>query len=170
MPAYLPHMWLLLTLAVAADPSAWTEGNVVHGTVTVPVSATTIRGHMADPLWLPKLDDSKTEVTVRSKDGACLILDCVSPSALLTVQYSVRRCPTADGFEATLLESNAFSSYTARWSIVDEGDGARMSYALDAVTSLPVPQSWARGGMKKAISKLMKRLDEWGTKTGTGAE
>jgi hypothetical protein len=160
-------MWLLLLSALAADPSAWTDGNVVRGTVTVPVPAATIRGHMTDPLWLPKLDESNTEVTVREQDGACLILDCVSPSTLLTVRYTVRRCPTTEGYKATLIESNAFSSCTAEWRITDEGEGARMSYALDAVTSLPVPQSWARGGMKKAIGKLMKRLDAWGTTAAT---
>lgn len=154
---------LLLSAALAADPVAVvTDAGLVRGTVSVPVPAAVVVGQLADPGWVATLYDGGTEVSVVGPDGDCLVVDYVSPSAFLAVKYKVRHCPTRTGTQATLLESNAFSSYGTTWRVEPTAAGSNLVYELELVTTLMVPQSFVRSATRKSVQKLMEALDGWG--------
>lgn len=150
---------LLLTAALAVDPTATAPSSqAVVGTVSVASPADEVRRLLADPVRLSQLDGGTTKVTIRAREGSCVIADYLSPSFLMDVVYAVKQCPTTEGNAATLLSSNAFSSYRTEWKVQPEGAGSLITYRIDIDSSLMVPDSMVVGATKKAVQKLMETL------------
>lgn len=154
-------VWFSL-LAWAGGPSVSVDAsNTVIGTVSVSLSPDDVRGRLADPGWVATVDGGKTTVTVAGHDGACLLVDYVSPSSLVTVRYRVRQCPTAGGYRSTLVESDDFSAYEAEWIVSAEGTGSTLQYRLRLAPKVPLPASVmaaiVRGGVEDMMGAFAAR-------------
>lgn len=117
-----------------------------------------VRARLADPTWVSTIDAGSTTVTVRERAGDCLIADFTSPSTLMTVRYTVRQCPTANGYKSTLVSSDDFASYEAEWSVAAEGTGSLLTYRLRLTPSLPIPASFLSGTLRRDILSLMEQF------------
>ena len=153
-------LWLGLT-AAAGPPVLTTSGDALTGVVEIDASPQVIKGVLADPTSLPRISGDGTEVTILSQDGACQVLQSVSPSAFITVRYKTRRCPTSTGFQSTLIESNAFSSYDTSWVVEPSGSGSRVTYRIELVSTLWVPRGVVRRGVRNGIESFLSNMQGW---------
>jgi hypothetical protein len=157
---------LLSLVARAAPPVMVSDGDVLTGTVDVAVAPEALRARLSDPTWLPTISRDGTEVSVVRPDGPCQVLQSVSPSTFLTVRYQTRRCPTADGFHSTLIESNAFSTYETSWTILPDGAGARVTYRIHVVSTLWVPKGVIRRNVRSGIESMLVNMQDWARDAG----
>lgn len=156
-------IWLVVSSVSAVEPEvASSPPDTVRGVVETTAALERVRSVLADPGWVARVDGGKTKVDVRSKDGECLVADYVSPSALLEVTYQVRRCPTASGYEAKMLTSNAFKDYRVAWDLVSTASGGtQLQYTIQLTTSLwGVPNSLVLSTTKKSVRKMLERVVE----------
>lgn len=154
-------MWmLLLSCALAGEPTSWvTQDGTVVGTVSLPAPPAAVASLVADPIAVNALNGGNTRVTLVSRDGACAVLDYVSPSAIVSdVKYRVRHCPRADGAESTLVQSESFSHYRTRWTLTPEGTGTLARYELDMKVTMWVPKSLVDQTTKREIRKMLTRI------------
>lgn len=150
----------LLATSLAAGPSASIVDGAIVGSVTVAAPPARILSDLKDPTFVSRVDGGKTEVSVRGADGACQIVDFVSPSTFLKVEYAVRRCPTDDGFQTALLSSNTFETYGTTWRVEPAGTGSTVHYRLEMTSALTlVPTSLALSSSVGPVRKLMKRFE-----------
>ena len=150
-------MWWSLALAGAPNVEI-SPTHAVRGVVTVPASVDQVLAKLRDPLWVSRIDNSGTTVTLVEQDGVCAILDSVSVNAIKTVSYRTRHCPTASGSRSTLVSSNAFDAYLAAWTVRPHADGAELIYDLDMKTSLMVPQFVIDRTTRKSVESLLGKL------------
>lgn len=153
-------MWtLVFSAALAATPTVVVhdDGSVV-GSVSVRAPVDVARAKVSDPTWVTATDGGSTRVTVTGMDGACHLLESVTPSVIVEVRYATRQCPTSDGVLATLRSSNTFSDYSASWRVRPEGAGSRLEYRLAMKTSLMLPQSFITGTLEKRVMELMEKV------------
>lgn len=152
----------LFTMAMATELPPPTiviqDGGAVVGTVELPTAPESVRAALSDPTFLPTATGSTTEVRLARMDGACQIIDSVSPSTFLTARYQTRRCPTPSGYHSTVLSSNCFKAYETSWTLVPSHHGTTATYRIHATTSLWVPNSVVRGQTKKAMQDLLPKL------------
>lgn len=155
---------LLAAAALAADPIVdpdvtITPPDTVVGVVDVGVPVDVVRTALRDPAWVAKVDGGKTSVAVAGREGDCLVADYVSPSALLSVEYRVRRCPTPGGYEAVMLTSNAFEAYRVAWDLApSETGGTRITYTIQLTTSLwGVPNSLVTSTTRTSVKRMLGR-------------
>lgn len=150
---------LLFTVALAGSPSSvLLEDGSVLGTVSVRAPPDVARSRVSDPVWVSTTEGGGTRVTVTGRDGACLLIDAVSPTVIVDARYSTRQCPTAEGVLATLRSSNAFTEYTTSWRVMPEGTGSRIEYRLSMKTSLSVPRSFISGTLQKRVQGMMEKV------------
>ena len=155
----------LAFLANAADlppPTATVQddGSVI-GSVELAVPPETLRARLADPAWLPTISKDGTTVTLTGKEGGCQLIKSESPNVVMTARYTPRRCPTADGYQSTLIEGNAFDTYATSWSIIPTETGARATYKVSLTTSLWVPNSMVRRTTRNTIQEMLVNLQTW---------
>lgn len=152
---------LLSSIALAGPPVMATDGDALTGVVQLDVEPTVVRQALQDPTFLPTISKDGTQVTVLGTDGACQIVQSVSPSAFLTVRYKTRRCPTATGFHSTLIESNAFSAYDTSWAIEPNAAGTQVTYRIELVSTLWVPRGVVRRGVRNGIESFLTNMHDW---------
>lgn len=152
---------LLLVAALADEPTATVDGGKVIGSAHLNVTPDKVIAALGDPAWEHRVSGSTTTSNVLAREGTCHNVAYVSPHPIFEANYDLRRCAVADGWSVTLLRSNAFSTYKARWKAVPEGTGSRLTYEVDLDTSLWFPDSLVRGEMKKSVLKMMKAIAGW---------
>lgn len=146
-------------MALATGPTVEiTDDSTVHGEVVVAATLEHVREKMADPTWIAAVDDGGTTVEIVERSGDCVVTDSVSPSAVKTVEYRVRRCKTEDGWQGTLVSSNTFDSYEVRWRLSPEGAGTKLTYDLALSTSMMVPQFIINRQTRNGVERLLKNL------------
>lgn len=158
---------LLASAAWAADPSdpeISIDGEWVWGTVLISAP----RGEVVDALKTPhnvvRWEGSGTQVTT-TPDGSCLRVALDVPSAIGRIRYTERRCPTAEGYRSTLLESEDFDYFEATWVLETSEGGCRARYGLRSKPSFPVPRALAQRLTGRSIRKMLAGMrDELGAK------
>lgn len=152
-------IWGLLSLALAGEPTSYvaSTGGIV-GTVSLPAAPDRVLAFVSDPVIVNKTTGGGTTVKVVEKQGACMVLDYLSPSVITDVHYRVRQCPVAGGVESTLIESDAFSNYRARFTVTPEGTGALLRYDVDMTVTLWVPKSLVEQTTKREVRKMMEHF------------
>ncbi len=159
-------LWTLLTLALADPTVTVSDDGTVLGEALVPISAAELQRRIQDPAWVLSIDKSGTRIDARRPKGACEELDYVSPNVFLTVTYTVTACPTPTGIKATLVTSNAFDHYVAAWEITPEGAQAKARYRIELHHTLSFPQSFVRSSIKKAVHRMLDRIEDWAQAQG----
>lgn len=150
-------LFVSMALAGASSSTIQEDGSVI-GTVSVKAPVELARSRVSDPLWVSTTEGGGTQIKVTGKDGACLLLESMSPSVIMNVHYTTRQCPTADGVRATLQASNTFTDYSTTWRVVPEGTGSRIEYRLTMKTKLMLPQSFITGTLRKRVQELMEKI------------
>jgi hypothetical protein len=167
MPPSLPHLATLLLLTATPgraaepppDPQVEAKDGWVWATVHIPVARDLIFAALADPRNVIRWEGSKTQVTI-VPDGACARVDLDVPSAIGLIRYAERRCPTADGYRATLIESEDFEVFEDAWVLVPDEGGTLVRYGLRSKTSFLVPQSLANRLTGKSLRKMLRGMRE----------
>lgn len=150
---------LFVSLALAGAPTAAIlPSQAVEGSVTVAMAPAEVLSKLADPTWVRSIDGGGTTVSVRSRDGSCVIADYSSPSVVMTVRYTIRQCPTGKGYKATLVSSDDFDSYESEWSVTADGAGSLLTYRVQIDPSMPMPSSLVTGTMRKEVQGMMERF------------
>jgi hypothetical protein len=132
----------------------------VRATVFVPMSEKDLRTRLADAAWPMQFDKSGTKLVGRRADGSCELLD-YHTSGFLGADWTVRQCPTATGYAATLTESSFFSRYESQWILSPEGTGVRLEYFVDVGLPKMVPSGFARDKMASSVGTMMDGLVAW---------
>ena len=132
----------------------------VRATAWVPMAERDLRARLADAAWPLQFDRTGTALVGRRADGSCEILD-YRTTGFLGADWTVRQCPTATGFEATLAESGFFSRYESRWILSPEGTGVRVEYVIDVGLPRMVPSGMAREKMASSVGSMLERLVAW---------
>lgn len=152
---------LLAPLALAGAPTAVVlPSQGVEGTVWVAMAPADALRRLSDPTWVSSIAGGTTVVSVRSKEGDCVVADYASPSTLMTVRYTVRQCPTGNGYRSTLVKSDDFASYESGWSVVADGAGSTLTYRVQLAPTFPVPVSFITGTMRRDVFSMMQRFSE----------
>lgn len=150
---------LFASFALAGAPTAAVlPSQAVEGSVTVNLTPADALSRLADPTWVRSIDGGGTTVSVRTRDGSCLIADYTSPSVVMTVRYTIRQCPTGHGYKATLVSSDDFDSYESEWSVTPDGAGSLLTYRVRIDPSMPLPSSLITGTMRKEVQGMMERF------------
>lgn len=149
-------------LAMLATPVVTVlDTGTVEGRVLLPLSVEALRKRLEDPQFLPGVSGDGTKVTVAGSEGSCLLIDAVSPSAVVELRYRVKRCPTANGFRNTLVQSAHFDAYTSELILEPQGASTLFRYRLALDPSFPVPDMVVNSGSKGGIEKLLRGLEAW---------
>lgn len=150
---------LLVGAAYAGAPAAVVlPSQGVEGTVSVALTPAEALARLADPTWVRGIDAGGTTVVVTGHEGECLLADYVSPSALMTVRYTIRQCPTGHGYRSTLVSSDTFSTYVSEWTVAPDGAGSLLTYRVDLTPRLPLPLSFITGTIRKDVLSMMQRF------------
>ena len=132
----------------------------VRATAWVPMAEKELRTRLADAAWPMQFDKSGTALVGRKPDGSCELLD-YRTSGLLAAAWTVRQCPTATGFAATLAESSFFSRYESQWVLSPDGNGVRLEYVIDVGLPKMMPSGMARDKMASSVRSMMNGLVAW---------
>ena len=132
----------------------------VRATAFVPMAEADLRTRLADAAWPLQFDKTGTALVGRRTDGSCEFLD-YRTSGFLRADWTVRQCPTATGFAATLSESSFFSRYESQWILSPEGNGVRLEYVIDVGLPRMVPSGMARDKIASSVGSMMNRLVAW---------
>lgn len=148
---------LLISAALAGEPTSYVAATgAVVGTVSLPVAPDKVLSFVSDPVATNRVAGGSTRVTVVERQGACTVLDYLSPSVIADVHYRVRQCPVLGGFESTLVESDSFSKYNARYTLTPEGVGTLLHYEVAMTVTLWVPKSLVEQTTKREVRKMME--------------
>ena len=130
----------------------------VEGTVVVGATVDRVRALVGDVARLRRMSRDVKDVAVR-REGDCVVVTTRTAS-VLEVNYTARRCPTADGWVETLLESDTFNDYYSEWFVHSVADGVLVRFRLRTVADLPVPDRLVRGALKKGVESVLEAIGE----------
>jgi len=156
-------MWLLLvatSIARAGAPDAVVlPSQAVQGTVSVSLSPSDAMAKLADPTWVSSVDGGRTTVVVTGREGACTVAAYTSPSALMTVTYTIRQCPTGSGYRSILVASDDFQAYESEWTVVPDGAGSLLTYRVRLEPKLPIPLALMTGTIRRDVLSMMEHFE-----------
>ncbi len=155
--------WILAaTAAWAGGPKVEIDGTAVRGSVHMVVTPSVVLEALQDPAWEGRIQQSRTETTVTAREGTCHQVAYVVPHPIMTTSYELKRCRVDDGWQVSLVASDSFDRYQARWWAVPEGSGSKVTFQVDLDSSISwVPNSLVRGEMRKSVRKLLAAMSDW---------
>ena len=153
--------WVLAGTANASMPEPEVhvdnEGRVV-AVVTVLAPPEQVRSILADTVGaLKELSPNTLSVEV-TPEGPCELVNRQTRGILQPLTLRSKRCPTPDGWEETLMESDDFEHYEALWKVRSTEKGTEVTYRIATVLTAPVPQLLVRQNLKKAARTILQGL------------
>lgn len=161
-----PLLALVLAGAASADTGAvfrpeihlQADGSVV-GRAVLDADVDDVLAVLADgaavAAWSPSVTDA---VVVAS--GTCETLDITLRGWIFPMHVVGRRCPTADGFTLTRVESDVFRRWGGTWSARPTSEGTEVRYHLYAELALPVSTSFVQGRTAASMRVELAALAE----------
>jgi hypothetical protein len=144
---------LLGTTTVHAD------GDTIRGSLIVASSASRVRAALADGAALAATSPEVRAATARPQ-GACEALRLEVSGLFSPFEVHTLRCPTANGWTETLIESSMFSAWETSWTVTPTADGgARIDYAVRTALDLPVPASLVRDRTARSVRICLDRVE-----------
>lgn len=155
--------FLLLTVgaALAEEPTVTVDGATVRGSAVLEVPATRFLAALRDPAWEGQVAGDGTEAHITGSEGGCQIVSYSSPNSVATATYVLRRCPTADGWESSLVRSNTFTAYRSRWTVTPAARACRVSFEVELSVSAWVPDSLVQSQTVQSIQRRLQALQAW---------
>ncbi len=153
--------WILAGAVHATTPEPEVridaEGRVV-ATVTLNAQPESVRAILADTAGaLKDLSPNTLSVEV-SDEGACELVRRHTRGILQPLVFQSRRCPTDEGWEESLVQSEDFEHYEAMWAVRTTDSGTEVTYRIGTVLTAPVPQVLVRRNLKQAAGTILQRL------------
>jgi hypothetical protein len=156
-------MTLLLALtlsAMGAEPEVELDpSGTIVGRIVVPADAAEVREVVDDPVACGRL--SSDIVSVQSEPAAhsrCVDVTTETKGLFRTLFMRSRRCPTADGWEDRLVQSDDFDAYETRWSLRPVDGGTEVTVRVHTEVDLPVPSSLVQSRQKKSVGEVLENL------------
>lgn len=130
---------------------------VVVGRILVPADAADVREVVGDPVALGRLSPDIVSVT-REPSGKCVDVVTETKGLFRTLFMRSRRCPTVDGWEDHLVQSDDFDAYETRWSLREVVGGTEVTLRVHTEVDLPVPTSVVQSRQKKSVGEVLENL------------
>ncbi|MFT4623441.1 MAG: ribosome-associated toxin RatA of RatAB toxin-antitoxin module [Myxococcota bacterium] len=153
---------LLPSLATAADNEVAVtiddRGHVV-ARIQVPASSDEVRALLADTGGrLAALSTDTLSVTT-TQDGNCEMVDRKTRGIFRPFAFRAKRCPTENGWQETLVQSDDFTAYESEWQVGESSEGTtEVVYRIQTEINAPVPNSIVRTNLKTAAGNMLRSL------------
>lgn len=154
---------LFSSLALASgEPSAAIVASDagVHSAVVVAASPTEIKAALADPVASIKLCEDVLSAKIVGQSGGCPIVEVSTRGFTSPLVYTVKRCPTADGWKETLVASDDFDRQEVTVHLEAVGTGTRISMEVHSQPRLPFPKSILQGEVAKSTVQTLRNIYE----------
>jgi hypothetical protein len=124
----------------------------------VPYSQEEVLAYLSDAGRTMRLGQEITEVQT-DPDGQCTRMRVTTHGFAQTMHFLARRCPIADGWRSTMLESPDFKRHDIEWRVASTDAGSRVTMRVRIVPRLPVPQLIIRQIVGGALRSTLVRLE-----------
>jgi len=154
---------LLLVASLAAfatDSEVEVEvdaAGAVVGRMFVPAPAADVREVVGDPVALGRLSPDVVSVSPE-QSGPCVNVTTETKGLFRTLFMKSRRCPTVDGWQDSLVQSDDFSAYSSQWSLREVAGGTEVTVRTYTEVDLPVPTSVVQGHQKRSVGEVLENL------------
>lgn len=150
---------LLAALSAFASPPEveMDSAGVVFGRILVPATEADVREVVGDPVALGRLSPDIVSVTPEPS-GSCVDVVTETKGLFRTLFMRSRRCPTIDGWEDRLVQSDDFQAYETQWSLREVEGGTEVTVRVHSVVDLPVPTSVVQSRQKKSVGEVLENL------------
>jgi hypothetical protein len=151
---------ILPTLAAPATPSAPVvqADSSVRTDVVIAATPATIRAVIADPRVAARLSDHIVRVDVLGKDGACDLVEVTCKGLASTLAYTVRRCPTPDGFTEALVRSDDFDAQRTEWHLQAVPGGTLVTFEVASEPRVPLPKRVIQAVVESSAVETLENL------------
>lgn len=151
-------MWMLmLTAALAAEPTVTIENGAVVGKVVVEADEATTRAMLADATQMSTLTDSVLEAQVTGS-GNCVEVARKARGMWRPLQWKAQRCLTEAGVTEALIPGGDFTEYQVDWTVESTAEGTVIEYTSRTGVNLPVPQSVVDKNSAQSAKELLIAL------------
>ena len=157
---YASIVFLTAALAAPAEPSPVEIGadSSIRTTVIVAATPEQVRARLADPVAAAELCDDVIGARVVGASGDCSLLEVTTRGLTDPLVYTVKRCPTADGWQETLVASDDFSRQDSRVRLEAVPGGTRIVMEVRSEPRLPLPQRLLQSEIAKSTVQTLRNL------------
>jgi hypothetical protein len=132
---------------------------VVEMTQDVAASPADVRAWLADPVRVARLSPDVYDATIVTREpGGCAVVDVTTRGLIAPMHYRARHCPTADGWQNTLVSSPDFVSNSSRWTVTATPEGARIAFHMEVSPKTFVPDTIVRGASQSSVRAHLKAV------------
>lgn len=134
------------------------DGSVV-GRVVLDAEVERVLDALADPVVVATWSPSVREAELVS-EGRCDTFAVALDGWVFPMRVTAERCPTADGYATTMVDSNVFRSWGAEWSVRAVPGGTEVRYRLHSEILLPVTDAFVQGKTVASMREELRALAE----------
>ena len=155
----------LLATAICA-PCAAAEGHVeteADGTVVASIELdlplARVRIALDYEVLHPTASPDVVRVEVLRQRGRCDEVASTVRGGPLELDYTALRCPTADGWQVDLLESDDMTALSVQWQVVEQGTATRLTFRIRSSTNMPVPVAVQQRLLRRTALETVQRFE-----------
>ena len=147
-------------LAFAAEPSAPVVAgeSTVSTEVFIAAAPAAVLAALADPLVACRLSGDVLDARVLGKQGDCTLMQVTTRGLTTPLTYTTRRCPTPEGFNETLVQTDDFDSQASSWKLRPVSGGTQVTLEVRSEPRLPVPQRLINAAVGSGAVQTLKNL------------
>lgn len=151
--ALLPHVR-------AADPSppVTDSADRVTTAVVIPADPAAVRAALADPTAACRLSTDVLSARVVATEGPCALIAVTTRGLTAPLAYTMRRCPSADGYTETLVQTDDFDQQESRWQLRAVPGGTEVTLQVRSQPRLPLPQRLINATVGSSAVQALKNL------------
>lgn len=139
-----------------SEPTIQSDGTV-RSDVFVASDAASVKRVIGDVVATAGLCPDVISARVIER-GTCDLVEVTTRGMTSPLTYRVKRCPTADGFNETLVSSDDFTDVKVDWQIQSVEGGTRVTYTIRTSPDIPVPQRIISSLTAKSAVTALKNL------------
>jgi len=148
-------------VAHAAEPTVTLASpGHIDASVWVDAAPRDVLAALSDGALLASLAPDVIDAQAQA-DGACVGLSVTSRGLLSPVTLRTRRCPTASGWQETLVTSGVFERFDTAWTVSPEGTGSRVDYRVAVEVPAWVPMSVLHSRLTASVTATMRAVSAW---------
>ena len=161
MRALAMLLGMVLSGVVYAEPSepVIDKEGFVRVEMDVAHSPDAVRSYLSDAGQTMRLGEEITAVDT-VEDGDCTVMKVTTHGFAQTMHFLARRCPIANGWRSTMLESPDFERHDIEWTVAAAESGSRVTMRVRIIPRIPVPQIIIRKIVGGALTGTMLRLEQ----------
>ncbi len=158
----LSSLALLCVHVASSSPLAPTVITESDGTVvaraSLPASEPEVRAVLSDATRAIQLSDDVLSASAKAM-GECTELSVMTKGGLTPMHYRALRCPTEDGWEMSLLESEDLSHLRMEWKLAASDESKTLiEYRLRINVKGFAPDALVQRGVRRTGMQTLKEL------------